>query len=160
MRLDPYKAFHFLVEIDGLFAAGCTECRGLSVQTETFEYREGGVNDYIHTFAGPTKYPALVLKRGLTPLDGLWDWHQSIVAGHITRRHATIYLLNDQRLPVVWWDVREAYPVRWEGPDLQAGSAAVAFESIELVHRGLTRPHTAIQAAAGALAGALARFGS
>ena len=158
VRLDPYKAFNFLVEIDGLLAGGFSECRGLSVQTETLEYREGGVNDFTHHFAGPTKYPALVLKHGLTPIDGLWEWHQSVVQGKITRRNGTIYLLNDRRLPVMWWDFTEAYPVKWDGPDLQAGSAAVAFESVELVHRGLGRPRLAGLLGLAADAGGLMGF--
>ncbi len=57
----------------------------------------------------------------------------------------------------MWWDFKEAFPVKWTGPDLRAVSTEVAFESIELAHRGLSRPSLSnIVAGIGAeLAGAL-----
>jgi phage tail-like protein len=140
VRTDPYQVFNFLVEIEGILAGGFSECSGLQVETEYFDYREGGVNDYVHRFAGPTKYPPLTLKRGLTQIDGLWSWHQDVVTGKIERKNGTIYLLDKQGIPVMWWDVKEAFPVKWTGPDLRASSNEVAFESVELAHRGLSRP--------------------
>jgi phage tail-like protein len=140
VRLDPYQGFNFLIEIEGILAGGFSECSGLTVETEFLDYREGGVNGYVHRFAGPTKYPPLVLKHGLTQIDGLWTWHQSVTQWNVERKNGTIYLLNKQSLPVMWWDFKEAYPTKYPGPDLRAESAAVAFESVELAHRGLSRP--------------------
>ncbi len=140
VRTDPYQVFNFLVEIEGILAGGFSECSGLQVETEYFDYREGGVNEYVHRFAGPTKYPPLVLKHGLTQIDGLWGWHQDVVKGKVERKNGTIYLLDKQGIPVMWWDVKEAFPVKWTGPDLRASSNEVAFESVELTHRGLSRP--------------------
>jgi phage tail-like protein len=143
VRADPYQAFNFLVEIEGLLAGGFSECSGLQVETEITEYREGGRNDYLHRFAGPTKYPPLTLKHGLTQIDGLWGWHQDVAQGQIARRNGTIYLLDKKRIPVMWWDFKEAFPVKWTGPDLRADSGNVAIESVELTHRGLSRPRLA-----------------
>ena len=109
----------------------------------------------MHRFAGPTQYPPLVLKHGLTQIDGLWDWHQEVVQGKIKRHNGTIYLLDKQRIPVMWWDFKEAFPVKWTGPDLRADSGNVAIESVELAHRGLSRPsHASAQAGADAEFGA------
>jgi phage tail-like protein len=121
------------------------------VETEGFEYREGGVNEYVHRFAGPTKHPVLTLKHGLSPIDGLWSWHQDVVAGVIRRRNGTIYLLDRQLLPVMWWDFKEALPMKWSGPALSAAAGAVAFESVEIAHHGLSRPRlaTAVAGVAG-----------
>jgi phage tail-like protein len=143
VRADPYQAFNFLVEIEGILAGGFSECSGLQVETEFFDYREGGVNEYVHRFAGPTKYPPLILKHGLTLIEGLWAWHQDVTQRTIKRKNGTIYLLNKKRIPVIWWDFKEAFPVKWTGPDLRADSGNVAFESIELAHRGLSRPKLA-----------------
>jgi len=74
VRADPYQGFNFLIEVEGILVGGFTECTGLQVETETFEYREGGQNDYMHRFAGPIKYPPLMLKHGVTLIDGLWAW--------------------------------------------------------------------------------------
>jgi phage tail-like protein len=143
VRADPYQTFNFLIEIEGILAGGFSECSGLQVETEFFDYREGGLNDYVHRFAGPTKYPPLILKHGLTQIDGLWVWHQEVVQGQIVRHSGTIYLLDKKRIPVMWWDFKEAFPVKWTGPDLRADSGNVAIESVELAHRGLSRPQLA-----------------
>lgn len=143
-RDDPYPAFNFVVEIEGLLVGGFSECSGLQVETEFADYREGGVNDYVHRFAGPTKYPPLILKHGLSAVDGLWAWHQDIVqAQRVIRRNGTIYLLDRQHAPVTSWDFKDAFPVKWTGPDLRAEAGAIAIESIELAHRGLSRPRLA-----------------
>src|SRR5262245_10897653 len=99
VRVDPYQAFNFMVEIEGIIAGGFSECSGLQVETEIYDYREGGQNDFMHRFAGATKYPPLVLKHGLTQIDGLWSWHQDVVQGKIERHNGTIYLLDRQGLP-------------------------------------------------------------
>jgi phage tail-like protein len=140
VRADPYQSCNFLVEIEGILAGGFSECTGLQVETEVFDYREGGQNDYIHHFAGPTKYPALLLKHGITQIDGLWNWHQDVTQGNINRKNGTIYLLDKMHIPVMYWNFKEAFPVKYTGPDFRADSATVAFESIELAHRGLSRP--------------------
>ena len=144
VQLNPYQSFNFFVEIEGILVGGFSECSGLEVETELYDYREGGVNEFVHHFAGATKHPPLMLKHGMTPLDGLWGWHQDIASrGVINRRNGTIYLLNKQKLPLVWWNFQGAFPYRWQGPELRADSGQVAFESVELVHQGLSRPRLA-----------------
>jgi phage tail-like protein len=141
IRNDPYMAFNFLVEIEGLLVGGFSEVTGLEVETEVKDYREGGLNEYIHKFAGPTRYPAnLILKHGLVYIESLWSWHQDVVQGTIERKNGTIYLLDQQRIPIMWWDFMEAYPVKWSGPQLRADSNTVAVETVELVHRGISKP--------------------
>jgi phage tail-like protein len=144
VRADPYQGFNFMVEIEGILAGGFSECSGLQVEVEFEEYRAGGQNEFIHRFAGATKYPPLILKHGLTQIDGLWAWHQDVARGEkIQRRNGTIYLLDRKRIPVMWWDFREALPTKWTGPDLRADAGGVAVESVELAHRGLSRPRLA-----------------
>lgn len=156
IRNDPYLAVNFLVEIDGLVVGGFQEVTGLQVETETEDYREGGVNEYVHRLAGPTKYPQnLVLKKGLTDVEGLWKWHQRVVRGTIRRRNGSIYLLDRAGLPAMWWNFTGAYPVKWSGPDFRAEQGAVAVEQLELVHRGISKPElssllSAVRGVAGA----------
>jgi phage tail-like protein len=40
-RTDPYSAFNFLVEIDGVTVAGFSEVSGLTTETDVIEYRTG-----------------------------------------------------------------------------------------------------------------------
>jgi phage tail-like protein len=141
IRNDPYLAYNFLVEIEDLIVGGFTEVTGLEVEVEVEEYAEGGQNEFVHKLPGRTKYSQnLTLKHGLTDIDTLWNWHQDVTQGKIERRNGSIYLLDALGLPAMWWDFREAYPVKWTGPQLQADSATVAVETIELVHRGIVKP--------------------
>src|SRR5262249_45696672 len=55
-RRDPYLGYNFAVEIEGLVAGGFSEVTGLAVEVETQDYREGGVNGFIHKRAGPARY--------------------------------------------------------------------------------------------------------
>ena len=106
-------------------------------------YREGGLNEFVHKLPGPTLYPSnLILKRGLTDIQMLWAWHQDVIRGTIIRRNGSIYLLGRESQPVLWWNFTGAYPVKWVGPELRAESNTVAVETVELVHRGLSRPQS------------------
>jgi phage tail-like protein len=160
IRNDPYMTFNFLVEIEGLIVGGFSEASGLQVETVVETYREGGLNEYEHKLAGPTRYPSnLILKHGLTDIETLWSWHQDVVHGVIKRKNGTIYLLDQQRLPAMWWDFLEAYPVKWVGPDLRAESNTVAVETVELVHRGISKPvFSSIVSAMRGVGGALSGF--
>jgi phage tail-like protein len=139
-RLEPYLGFRYLVEIEGLIVAGFTEVTGLAAEVETFPYREGGLNDFQHHLPGPASFPRLVLKRGLTDFDNLWSWHEDVRRGVIKRRNGSIILGGESNEHGVWrWNFVGAYPAKWVGPELRAGTAAVAIESLELVHQGLRK---------------------
>ncbi len=141
-RVDPFRAFNFLVEIEGIILGGFMECSGLQVEMEIQEYAEGGLNDYTHHFRGRAKYSPITLKRGITLNDQLWQWHQDVIQGRFERKNGTIYLLDETRATVLWWNFRKAFPSKWTGPDLRGGSSDVAIESIELIHEGLSLSST------------------
>ena len=152
-RLDPYLACNFLVEIEGLLVGGFSEVTGLECEVEYEEIEEGGVNDYTHKLPTRTKYSQnLVLKHGLTDIDTLWAWHHEITQGEITRRNGSIYLLDRQQRPAMWWNFKGAYPVKWEGPELRADAGEVAVETVELVHQGIVKPRLSRMLSAARLA--------
>jgi phage tail-like protein len=138
--LEPFPAFNFGVEIEGLMVGGFTEVTGLESRLETTPYREGGVNGYTHALPSGANPGTLVLRHGMTASSSLWNWYENAVRGVVQRRNGTIMLLNRQQIPVMWWNFRNALPVAWTGPTLDASSDALGFESVELVHEGLTKP--------------------
>ena len=140
LRLDPYMAFNFLIEIEGLLVGGFSDVSGMESRVEVEDQREGGVNDYVHHLPRQAIHTNLVLSHGLTDVSTLWNWYYNVTQGIVERKNGTIMLLNQHQLPVMWWNIRNALPVRWAGPHFQAGSDAVAFEVIELAHEGLTKP--------------------
>ncbi len=138
LRDDPYKAYRFLVEIDGIIHAGFTEVSGLSIETEVETRREGGLNNLVYHFAKGTKYSNIVLKKGLTDEIQFWKWYQGVINGHIERKNGSIIILDDEGYEAKSWNFSGAYPVKWEGAPFNATSSSVVIESIVLVHRGIT----------------------
>ena len=135
-RNDPYKAFNFLVEIDGIAHAVFSEVTGLESETAVIEYRAGGEN-VVRKLPGLTKFGNITLKRGITQDAELWNWRKSIVDGDIDRRNGSIVLLDDKRSPVVRWNFHDGWICKWEGPALSAQSNEVAIETMEIAHEGL-----------------------
>ena len=135
---DPYLSFRFKVKIGDNTVIGVNEVSGLSAETDVESFREGGVNTHEQQLIGPTKYPSkLILKRGLADAK-LWRWYVKVMSGSIERRNVAILLQDNPGEKTVWkWILHKACPVKWSGPDFRAGTAEVAFESIELIHQGL-----------------------
>jgi phage tail-like protein len=138
--LPPYLTFNFAIEIEGLLVGGFTEVNGLEGTIEVEEYREGGVNGYAHKLPGKSSYANLTLRHGLTGIGTLWDWYHHTTEGAIYRRNGTIMLLDPRQIPIMWWNFRNALPVRWTGPTFNATSGEVSVEELELAHEGLTKP--------------------
>ncbi|NOY64100.1 MAG: phage tail protein [Nitrospirae bacterium] len=138
-RPYPYMGFRFLVEIDGIAVARFSEVSGIQVEVETESYEEGGVNDFVHLFPKRTKYQNIILKRGITDGQELWNWHQEVVRGTFKRKNGSIILLDSKGEEKWRWNFVQAFPVKWTGPDLKAEGSSVAFESIELVHEGIKK---------------------
>jgi len=157
-RIDPALACNFTVEIDGLIVGGFSEVSGLDAKIQTLKVIEGGQNQYQDQRVNGATFPNLVLKRGITTADMLWQWHRDVLAGTIKRRNGSIVLVTSDLTEMWRWNFREAYPVSWSGPAFKADQAQVAFESIELVHRGLAKD-TAVQGAISAGLGAAASIG-
>ena len=138
-RDDPYKNFNFLVEIDGISIAAFCEVSGLVSTTEVIEYRNGSdKTSTVRKLPGLTKYANIVLKRGITQDNQLWQWRKAIEQGTIDRRAGAIVLLDDERNPVRRWRFSEGWITKFDGPDLNAKGNDVAIETIEIAHEGLT----------------------
>jgi phage tail-like protein len=65
-----------------------------------------------------------------------WSWYQEVMKGRIQRKDVAILLLDSTGEETRRWSFRKACPVKWTGPEFRAGTAEVAFETIELVHHG------------------------
>lgn len=128
----------FSVEIDGVTAAVFREVSGLGLETELVEMREGSGGG-IRKVPGLMKFPNIVLKRGYTGNNELYDWAASRTdRGDVTRRSVSITLTSGRR-QIARWTVHRAWPVKWTGPSLNAAGTDVAMETVELAHEGITR---------------------
>jgi phage tail-like protein len=137
---DPFASFNFLLEIDGVAKAGFSEVTGLNTETNVIEYREGSDPNHMRKLPGLEKFGNVTLKRGVTPDPELFNWHKAVLDGEILRDESmSIVLLDERRQEVVRWNLQNAWPSKWVGPDLKAGANEIAFESVEIVHEGVER---------------------
>jgi phage tail-like protein len=137
-RPDPVGELRFKVELPGVDLGRFRECTGLAAEIECKDYNEGGVNDHVHKLPTRMKYPNLVLKRGVTYEDALLKWLWS-VQQKVVRGDVTIKLMGPDldQSGVRTWTFRNAFPIKWTGPNLNAGSNQIATETLEIVHTGL-----------------------
>jgi phage tail-like protein len=131
-RNDPYSAFNFIVEIDGLEVAGFSECSGLTTETDPIEYRNGDEDITVRKLPGLKKFTNISLKRGYTQSKELWDWRKTVMDGMTERKPGAIVLLDEAREPALRWTFREGWPTKLEGPSLNAKNNEVAIETLEI----------------------------
>lgn len=129
-RVDPYKNFRFLVEIDGIVQAGFTDCTGLGSHVEPVEYREGGDPNAVRKLPGKVTYPDITLKWGVTASTELYDWHMAAVKGNIARKNGSVILQDDTGAEAVRWNFFNAWPNKWDGPAFNAKGNEVAIETL------------------------------
>jgi len=138
-RLDPFRAFNFVVDIDNTSVAGFSEVAGLTAEGDPIEYREGAdAENHVRKLVGLRKFTNLTFKRGYTKDDTLWRWYTNISNGENDRRAITITLLDETHTPVIRWNAEGAWINKIEGPSFNATGNNVAIESMEVVHEKLT----------------------
>jgi len=137
-RVDPYRGYNFQLEIDGISRAGFRECSGLDSSQDPVEYREGNEVLTVRKLPGMVKYSNITLKWGITSDTDLWDWRKKAADGSVERKNLSIILLDDTREEKIRWNLREAWPTKWSGPDFNATGTDVAIETLEIVHEGIT----------------------
>src|SRR4051812_26099122 len=75
---DLATGSRFLFEVDGVEIGMFGSVSGLQVSVATEEITEGGQNGFVHRVPGRFSWPNIVLKRGLTQADALFDWMQKV----------------------------------------------------------------------------------
>jgi phage tail-like protein len=129
LELARGDCFH--VEVDGVSCAGFTRCSGLDAEVEVVAYREGGC-DGVRLFRDRRLEGRIVLERGVAHDRSLWEWFRAGDA-----RSGAVLLLDGSGRELLRWVFASAWPSRWVGPRLEAGTARVAVELVEIVHEGV-----------------------
>lgn len=135
----PPASFHFIVNfIDFKLVPDIKfqSVSGLEVNLETETIREGGENRFLHTIPVRANYSNLTLKRGLFVHSQLIRWCMDTFDNlEIKPVNMLISLLNDQHLPLMSWNIVNAYPIKWSVSEMNAERSELAIESIELKYQ-------------------------
>jgi phage tail-like protein len=154
LRYYPAVGFHFQVTFgtkneddgDGRFQS----VAGLSVEVETESKKEGGENRFEHALPIRSRYPLLVLKRGLIQSKALRKWCldsinavSTLASANpsqrlITPKDLTISLLGPENEILMTWKVVHAWPKKWSVTDFNAEQSSIVIESIELQYQYFT----------------------
>lgn len=137
---DPFASFNFVLEIGGITKAGFSEVTGLNAESNVIDYREGTDAITPRRLPGLNKFGNVTLKRGVTPDLELFNWHKAVMDGDIDRKQTmSIVLRDEKKQDVVRWNLLQAWPSKYTGPDLKANANEMAIEAIEIVHEGVER---------------------
>lgn len=134
----------FHVSVDGVDLGGWSKCAGLVVQFHPEIIEEGGNYEYKPILPGRIEYKEITLTRAMNAADSnnVQQWLRGRVSGWINAQlsggggTAQITLFDSHGNPVTGWSLRNVYPSKWEGPELQTDTFGIALESLTLAHEG------------------------
>jgi phage tail-like protein len=138
-KQDPFKNYRFRLEIDGIQQAGFSECSGLSSEVQVIEYREGGESTQVRKLPGMAKYSDISLKWGMTDSRELYDWHLSAIKGEVQRKNGSVVIMDDLGQEKMRWNFFNAWPSKYNIPDLNAKGNEVAIASMTVACERLQR---------------------
>lgn len=142
---ELFGSYHFLLEIQGVISdnkvivGGFKSVTGMDSETEIIEFKQG--NDLVvRKKPGRTTYANIVLERGYTATDDLFQWRKNIEDGKIDRRAGSVIILDqDGQSEVARYNFFEGWPCKWNVPDLDSDSSSMAIEKIELAVEKIER---------------------
>jgi phage tail-like protein len=141
------------------FSGGFNSITGLTITTQNIAYREGGYNTTTHQIPGMTSFQPIAFQKGaLFGSDNAIEWMRGLFAasagdglstvGKDFRCNVTIYLMDhpdtnpsDIATAKMGFRIHNAWIQQLSYSDLNAGDNALLFETMTLVHEGLTIFH-------------------
>jgi phage tail-like protein len=138
------------------WVGGFTNISGLSINTQAIQYREGGYNTTVHQIPGMTTFTPITFSRGvLYGNDQAITWMRgmfSAAAGEGLNnsggnfRVDIVLTVNDHpnttvdsgERPKMQFKIHNAWITALNYTDLDATNGAILFETMQLVHEGLS----------------------
>jgi phage tail-like protein len=151
-RFDPYKSFMFRVKWDGQYVAGLSKMSALRRTTDPVTHREGGDPSHERKSPGTTKYDAVTLERGKTHDPAFEAWANLIhsldapISLANFRKDIVVDVYNEANQKVLSYKLFRCWVSEYTAlPALDAGSAAVAIESMKLELEGFERDEAVVE---------------
>lgn len=136
-----FRNFSFTVAGTEIGDADFTEVSGFDATYDVVEYRAGNSEYYTpEKFPGLVKYGNVTLKRGVCSSNEFFTWVTKNLQGQYEKAQTVTITLNDPAVgATATWELRNVWPVKYTGPDLNGNASEVAMETLELAHEGITR---------------------
>jgi phage tail-like protein len=140
----PRPTNHFRLNVGGKEAIGqFREVSGLDTESEIIEQKEVDAQGkpMIVKVSGNPKWSNIELKRGVDIDKGLYEWRRMVEdqGPDGARTDCTLELLDYDGSAIATYSIQQAWPVKYTGVSMNAGSNEVAVEGITLAHEGFKR---------------------
>ena len=140
----PRPTNHFRLQVGGKEAIGqFREVSGLDTENEIIEQKEVDANGrpVIVKVSGNLKWSNIELKRGVDIDKGLWEWRYQVESEgpDAARTDCTLELCDYDGSPIATYTIKQAWPSKYTGAAMNAGSNEIAVEGITLCHEGFER---------------------
>lgn len=114
------------------------ECSGLEATMEPKVIREGGRNYGSAQRAGYTNFATVILKRGISTTQNLYQIFNSVSTGMFApRMQVTINVFDINGAAQMAWQLNHAMPIKYKFSDLNSKNSEIGIEELHLVHEGL-----------------------
>ena len=135
--------WNFRVSINGIPDDNCKllSISGLSSETEPIEFKRS-TRQYVEAIPGKYKYSNVELTKVMNlGGDSFARWREEIEAGANAMRTVTVYLhhIDLKGDPVMVLTLHDAWPLKWEFPELSGSSSDAAIEKVTLHVGRITR---------------------
>ncbi len=136
----PPVGFHFKVDFKSISTndkdISFQSVSGLTVDLETEEIAEGGENRFKHKIPVRSKFPNLVLKRGMLVDSEVIKWCKKALENfEIQPVDINVMLLDEKHEALQTWNIVKAYPIKWSVGDFNAEENKLVIETIELTYQ-------------------------
>jgi len=133
-----FQGSFFGFEMDGVKIAMFTAVSGLSIEFEAVEFNtstQDGKKLLIKR-PGRPKYTEVVLKRGFSPNQDLYNWFNSVVKADkkVERKTGAVVVYDRNHKEVARFDLTNAWPSKLNVSDLTAGSDETMIEDVTIQH--------------------------
>jgi phage tail-like protein len=164
---DPLRSFRYQAEFTAVgtpvfdgrivgWKTGFSSITGLSMSTQNITYREGGYNTTVHQIPGMTVFQPIVFQRGtvygndeaITWMRGLFAAASGdglITSGKDFRVNIDLYIMDHPdadatttNVSKMSFRIHNAWITSLAYSDLNGGENSLLFESMTVIHEGLT----------------------
>lgn len=133
-----YGGFRFRVSIEGITVDrindAFTKISGLTSQSEEIPFMHG-TDPYVYLAPGRSKFEPVEFERVYNGIDAFYKWRRDIETGTFDdeqRVGVRIEVLSIKGEVVRTMVLVNAWPIKWEMPDLDAGASGPAIEKFSL----------------------------